>query len=231
MRDHLEFFRQFRRRFKTTGAILPSSRFLARAMTGPFKRRTQPARILEVGPGTGAVTRRIVRLMRPDDRLDLVEINEDFAELLQQRFENNRQYRPLREQCTIHIGPLQEFESDLPYDFIISGLPLNNFSPELVQEIFEACFRLLAPQGVLSYFEYMYVRSARKYVGSKPDKQRMRRLDELLAAYLERHRFRRSWVLLNIPPAWVQHLQRTQDTLAPSHEPRASGSGAVSRGA
>src|SRR3712207_2100544 len=60
VRDHLEFLRQFRRQFETTGAVAPSSRFLAAAMTGPLSRRTKPARILEVGPGTGAVTRKIV---------------------------------------------------------------------------------------------------------------------------------------------------------------------------
>ncbi len=69
MRDHLTFFREFRQRFKTTGAIAPSSRFLASAMTGPMKkvlRRADapPQRILEIGPGTGAVTRSIVKLLR-----------------------------------------------------------------------------------------------------------------------------------------------------------------------
>lgn len=208
MRDHLEFFRQFRQRFKTTGAIMPSSRFLARAMTGPMLRRDRPVRVLEVGPGTGAVTRRIVRLLQPDDRFDLVEINETFAELLNRRFESDRHYRRASGQSQVHVCPLQEFAADEPYDFIISGLPLNNFPTELVEEIFDAYFRLLAPEGVLSYFEYMYVRSMRKRVGAKPGRDHMRELDEILGGYLRQHRFRRSWVFLNVPPAWVQHLRR-----------------------
>src|SRR5437870_2641258 len=76
--DHLEFFRQYRRRFQTTGAVAPSSRFLARALAKPFEQHARPCRVLEIGPGTGAVTRRIVRLLKPDDRLDLVELNENF---------------------------------------------------------------------------------------------------------------------------------------------------------
>ena len=40
---------------QTTGAILPSSRGLARAMTRPMRQAKGPRRILEVGPGTGAV--------------------------------------------------------------------------------------------------------------------------------------------------------------------------------
>ena len=63
--DHLAFFKQFRETFTTTGAVAPSSRFLARAMTAPLARRDGPVRVLEIGPGTGAVTGKIVRLLRP----------------------------------------------------------------------------------------------------------------------------------------------------------------------
>jgi phosphatidylethanolamine/phosphatidyl-N-methylethanolamine N-methyltransferase len=211
VRDHLEFFRQFRQRFDTTGSVMPSSRFLARAMTGPFQSRRRPARILEVGPGTGAVTQRIVRLMQPGDRLDLVEINETFADLLQRRFRSDAAYRRVAPQSRIHVGPLQEFEGDGPYDYIVSGLPLNNFSIELVHDIFDSYLRLLAPDGVLSYFEYMAVRPIRKVVGSKTGRRHIRELDEVLTDYLDKYRFRRSWVFCNFPPAWVQHLRHSEE--------------------
>ena len=42
--EHLAFLKQFRERFESTGAVAPSSRFLARAMTRPFGRRSRPAR-------------------------------------------------------------------------------------------------------------------------------------------------------------------------------------------
>ena len=212
MRDHLEFFRQFRKRFKTTGSLMPSSRFLARAMTGPMKHQHKPVRILEVGPGTGAVTQRIVRLMKPEDRLDLVEINETFADLLKRRFESDAAYRRVASQSQIHVCPLQEFGGEEPYDFIISGLPLNNFPIDLVREIFAAYFRLLSAEGVLSYFEYMYVRPIRKVVSKQTGRKHMRELDRVLNEYLVEYRFQRSWVFCNFPPAWVQHLR-------PKHEP------------
>jgi phosphatidylethanolamine/phosphatidyl-N-methylethanolamine N-methyltransferase len=63
--EHLEFFRQYRHRFQTTGAVAPSSRFLARALARPLQQHAGPCRVLEVGPGTGAVTRRIARLLKP----------------------------------------------------------------------------------------------------------------------------------------------------------------------
>jgi phosphatidylethanolamine/phosphatidyl-N-methylethanolamine N-methyltransferase len=207
LRDHIEFLRQYRQRFTTTGSIAPSSRFLARAMTGPLCERAGPRRILEIGPGTGAVTRRIVRLMRPEDRLDLVELNETFAGIVRRRFETDRHYQRVAECAELHVCPIQEFQSDGAYDVIISGLPINNFSMAMVRDVFEAYFRLLAPGGVLSYFEYMYMRPARKLVSGRATKERLNQLDGFLGPLLEKHRLRTSWVFVNLPPAWVQHLR------------------------
>ncbi|MEX1095149.1 MAG: methyltransferase domain-containing protein [Planctomycetales bacterium] len=208
MRDYVEFFRQFRERFQTTGAVTPSSRFLAGALTGPLRKRDRPARILEVGPGTGAVTRRIVRALGPEDRLDLVEINRRFAAMLRHRFRTEPSFRDKADRVRIHCCPLEEFQAEAPYDFIVSGLPLNNFEPELVRTIFDSFFRLLAPDGTLSYFEYMCVRPIRRRISNGTERSRIAELDSLLGDYLARHRFRRSWVFANFPPAWVQHLRQ-----------------------
>ncbi len=207
LKDHWEFWRQFRQQFETTGAIAPSSRFLARAMTGPMARRDRPGRILEIGPGTGAVTQRIVRLLRPEDRFDLVELNETFAGLLRDRFEHDNNYRAVADRSAVHVCPIQDFAATEPYDVIISGLPLNNFPAELVRSIFETYFKLLAPSGTLSYFEYMYVRPMRKLVANPAEKARLTDLDRIANDYLSKYRIRRSWVFVNLPPAWVQHLR------------------------
>lgn len=208
--ERLAFYRQFRRNFETTGAITPSSRFLANAVTRPLRRRNGPARILEAGPGTGVVTKRILELMRPGDQLDIVELNPEFAAILQQRFEQEPLFRERAAQCRLHVCALQEFQTEQPYDFLISGLPLNNFSPALVAEIFEVFFRLMAPGGVLSYFEYMGVRQIKKLVSNRHEKNRLKELDKVAGRYLARHRFRRDWVFANVLPAWVQHLQQAE---------------------
>ncbi len=208
LKEHWEFWRQFRQQFETTGAIAPSSRFLARAMTGPMARRNGPGRILEVGPGTGAITERIVHLLHPADCFDLVELNETFANLLRDRFLNDPKYRVAADRSQVHVCPIQEFAATEPYDIIISGLPLNNFPADLVQSIFETYFNLLAPGGTLSYFEYMYVRPLRKLVGNSDEKTRLNELDRIAGDYLTKHRFDRSWVFVNVPPAWVQHLRK-----------------------
>lgn len=208
MKHYLEFFRQFRQRYRTTGAIAPSSRFLAKAMTWPMRQSTTPRRILEVGPGTGPVTSVLIRYLQPGDRLDLVEINDVFADMLRKRFETDESWKRVASQCEVHQQPLQEFSSDQPYQYVISGLPMNNFEPELVSELLKTMFDLMCDGAVLSYFEYIYIRSIKCLVTRGDDKTRIRGIDRVVAEWQEKYRFERNWVFANLPPAWVQHLRK-----------------------
>jgi phosphatidylethanolamine/phosphatidyl-N-methylethanolamine N-methyltransferase len=208
LRDHREFLRQFRTQFETTGAIAPSSRRLARAMTRFVGSKSGPARILEVGPGTGAVTRQIVTLLEADDCLDLVELNQAFATHLEQRFLREPRFKEAADRAKIHVCGIESYQAEKPYDYIVSGLPFNNFSPAFVGRVLDAFFAFLAPGGVLSFFEYMYVRPVRGMVSRGAERTRIKDLDRIINGRLKQHGFRRDWVFLNIPPAWVQHLRK-----------------------
>jgi len=208
--DQIAFFREFRSRFETTGSILPSSRFLARAMTGPLREhpRAAPLRILEIGPGTGAVTGTILGQLRPEDRFDLVEINENFVALLRQRFESDPAWKKVSHQSTLHCCPLQEFPKTGQYDVIISGLPFNNFPMPLVESLVGASWDLLTPGGTYSFFEYMFVRPIRCKVSNRADRERLSAIEAFMQSRFRESRFRRNWVFANVPPAWVQHLRK-----------------------
>ncbi len=164
--------------------------------------------MLEIGPGTGALTNTIVRHLQDGDRFDLVELNESFADHLRKRFATERVWNRVAAFSEVHIQPLQEFQSEAPYDFVISGLPLNNFPVDLVRDIFEHYFRHLAPDGVLSYFEYQFVRTLRTRIGSATERARMQAIEDIMSAHCREHRIRRDWVFANLPPAWAQHLKR-----------------------
>ena len=159
-----EFYQEFRRAYRDTGSILPSSRGLARALTSPFRRRGGSARVLEVGPGTGAVTAEILRHLLPDDHLDIVEINGHFVDVVRRRFAEEPLFRARKEQTRLIHAPLQEVPGEGVYDYMISGLPLNNFPLALVRDIFRAYRRLLRPAGILSYFEYLAIRDVQTAV-------------------------------------------------------------------
>lgn len=208
LRNQMVFLSQFGRQFETTGSIIASSSFLAKSITRFLAERSdQPVRVLECGPGTGAFTDQIVRNLRPGDTFDLVELNEQFVDVLNQRFSSEAAWKAVRELSTIHEIPLQDFETEGNYDFVISGLPLINFPPRLVAEIMEVYFRLLRPGGMLSYFEYMYIRPIRRTVTVGAGGRRVREINDIVESYIGRYRVARDSVFLNTPPAWAQHLQ------------------------
>ena len=209
--DYRIFFREFRQTFQTTGAVLPSGRFLARSLTSFVAAPGQSRRVLEVGPGTGAVTREIVRVLGPADQFDLVELNDRFVERLRQRFIEEPDFQQVADRSRVLHQGVETLPADQPYDLIVSGLPLNNFSVELVQTILTSLRRLLKPGGTLSFFEYIAIRHAKGIVSPKQDRERLRGITQALNELLVPHEIRRDWIWLNVPPAWVHHVRIPAD--------------------
>jgi len=210
--EYVTFLSEYRRTFVTTGAIAPSSRRLARALARPLSRHDVPARILEVGPGTGAVTREIVRHVGPEDRLDIVELNDRFVELMRGRFASEPDFQKVADQTEIFHMPVQDLPAEEPYDYIISGLPLNNFPPDLVSSILHRLMRLLRPGGTLSFFEYLAIRRVKTVVSSKNERQRLARVGRIVGNYLREYEREHDIVFLNIPPAVAHHLRNGDPT-------------------
>ena len=201
------FFREFRQTFHTTGAVLPSGRALSWRLARFVRETEGPKRILEVGPGTGAVTRWIVDAMGPDDRLDLVELNDRFVDVLRERFETDPSFRRVAEQTTIHHCPVQDLDGNGEYDTMISGLPLNNFSVELVESILEVLARLAREGATLSFFEYIAIRKMKAAVSGREEHERLKGIEALLGKLLEEKEIARDGVWVNVPPAWVHHVR------------------------
>ncbi len=129
------FFREFLRNFHTTGAVMPSGPRLCKALARYVGQGDGAKQVLEVGPGTGVVTRRIVHRLGADDRLDLVEINPGFVKRLLYDLEHDPLLKPAARRIAVHQIPIEELGRERRYDVIVSGLPLNNFPAELVKNI------------------------------------------------------------------------------------------------
>ena len=200
-----KFLQETRRQFPRTGAVLPSSRFLARALVSEVRQPRGPARLLEVGPGTGAVTAQIVRHMLPWDRLDAVEINLRFIHVLQRRLDT--EWHARRDQVQLIHSPVEDLPGEAIYDYIVSGLPLNSFPVALVREVFEAYSRLLKPGGTLSYFEYVFVRELKHPFVDRRERRRLYRVGRIVSRYINSYQIRRQRILVNVPPAIVRHLR------------------------
>jgi phospholipid N-methyltransferase len=224
--DYRVFWREFREQYHTTGALLPSGRALSRALAR-FVREGDAAlpntskngaparvenasvgrRILEVGPGTGAVTGQIIKGMRPTDRLDLVERNDQFVAQLRSRLAEDPTFAAVTDRITLHHASVEDLREDQPYDLIVSGLPLNNFAVETVDGILNKLRRLLAPGGTLSFFEYVAVRKAKSAISSKAERERLRGIGSIFDEMLSKDEVRRDLVLANVTPAWVHHVR------------------------
>lgn len=83
--DEARFLKSWIEKPLQTGAVMPSGRFLARAMAQPVDPRPEGP-VVELGPGTGPVTDALIRRGIATERLVLVEYNPDFCDMLRQRY-------------------------------------------------------------------------------------------------------------------------------------------------
>jgi phosphatidylserine decarboxylase len=207
IQEKIYFLRQLQTSFTSIGALIPTSRYAARMMVSECARRAGPRTILEVGPGTGSITAEIVRTMRPGDRLTLVELNEEFVAYLRERFEREPDFRRVRDQLTILHMDVTQLDQPERFDYIISAVPFNNLPPELVEAILARFREMLAPDGVLTYIEYAYLRALKQRLLSGGEGEQFGAVNRVLDGYIERHQFRRDFEPRNVPPAWARHLR------------------------
>src|ERR1700730_7294049 len=83
--DEVRFIRSWMEKPLATGAVMPSGRPLARAMAHCVS-ADLPGPVVELGPGTGAVTAALIEQGIAPSRLMLVEFNPTFCRLLRSRY-------------------------------------------------------------------------------------------------------------------------------------------------
>ena len=148
---HIEFFRGFLRNPKEVGSVIPSSRFLIRRVLQCG--RVQQARtVVELGPGTGVLTREILRSMPVDGRLIGVEISSDFAAILEAEFPDPR-LRVFRGSATELERALDENGAGKA-DLVVSGIPFSNMGSGDGRLTLEAAKRVLAPGGRFVAYQF-----------------------------------------------------------------------------
>ena len=205
--DYQTFLTQFLRNYNTTGSVIPSGRALGTALCRHVGYGSVPQRVLEAGPGTGAVTGCIIERLRRDDQLWMVELNPTFAAHLRTAFKEKPAFREAASRCHLIEGSLQQLGHEGQFDLVISGLPLNNFSKDDVRDILQAYGKLLRPGGVLSFFQYMLVRPAKMFVSAGRERERLKGVGDAIEGMLGEREFAREWVWVNVPPAWVHHIR------------------------
>jgi phosphatidylethanolamine/phosphatidyl-N-methylethanolamine N-methyltransferase len=148
-RDEVRFLKMLIESPKLTGAVSPSGRFLARAMARAVG-SVGDGLVVELGPGTGPVTRALIEEGVPAEQLVLVEYEAAFCRLLRERFPH---VRVLQGDAYALRRTLAEI-SGQPIRAIVSSLPLLNQPAARRVSLIEDAFTLMAPDGVFVQFTY-----------------------------------------------------------------------------
>ena len=140
----LQFIKGFLRDPMGVGSVWPSSRFLAQRVVDAGA--VDSARVVvELGPGTGAVTRELLAHLPADGRLLALEIDADFVELLEREISDPR--------LTVHLGPSTEIPSVIAsagvdqVDLVVSGIPFSTLDRPTAHRTIESVKACLAPGG------------------------------------------------------------------------------------
>ena len=147
--DETHFLRTLLENPRLTGAVAPSSPYLARAMAravGTGRRGL----VVELGPGTGPVTKALIDHGIAREQLVLVEYDKGFCRLLKDRF---APARVVQGDAYDLPRTLAEF-SGRPIAAIVSSLPLLNQPAALRTKLIGDAFALMGPAGVFVQFTY-----------------------------------------------------------------------------
>nr|WP_281351333.1 methyltransferase domain-containing protein [Sneathiella litorea] len=130
------------------GAVFPSGQSLARAMATAAN--PSGKRILEIGPGTGAITEALLAEGASREQLCLLERDDKLAAYLTGKFPDIRVVNGDARAIATSIQP----NADATFDIVISSLPLLNLKAVDKITILEQIFAMLGHQGLLIQYTY-----------------------------------------------------------------------------
>ncbi len=150
--DEVRFLRSWIEKPLHVGAVMPSGKLLARTMA-QYVDIESAGPVIELGPGTGAITNALIERGVDQKRLVLVEYNPSFCALLRDRYP----------QAKVVQGDAYTLRETLwnvlsaPADAVVSGLPLVT-KPILTRvRLVRDAFAALAPGAPFVQFTYSVV--------------------------------------------------------------------------
>ena len=146
--DKLIFLYKFINSPQSIGSITPSSTFLAKVMIKPIDWENARS-IVELGAGTGVITRYIQQLKHPHCKGIIFEKDKEMAKRLMKCYQG-LYYRSRAEDLYLVLQQLDLCEVDC----ILSGLPLANFPQSLRDRILHEVLLSLKPGGLFIQFQY-----------------------------------------------------------------------------
>ena len=174
------FLKEFLNKNNQVGAIAPSSKYLTKKMMGNLV-LSEANVVIELGPGTGVFTKKLLELIGPKTKLLVIEINTSFYNSLKQQLNDPRLtlINGSATDISLYLKQLKLPDADV----IISSLPLAVLPSFLRNRI------VLSASGALS--------RKGKYVQFQYTLQSQKMLEKVFSSVKIKS------CLLNIPPAFV----------------------------
>ncbi|TAJ32806.1 MAG: hypothetical protein EPO67_09865 [Reyranella sp.] len=184
------FLKRWLRNPLSMGAVVPSGRLLAEAMarTTLGEMTGRDGHVIELGAGTGEVTKALLAAGIPADRLALVEREAELASFLRRHFPGPR----IAEGDAARLPRLLDQHGIKSVAAVVSSLPLLSLPTEIVNGIVHSVFEVLPRGAALVQFTYG---------PSPPVPKSLREGLRLVGA-----RGKRIW--RNVPPAVVWTFRR-----------------------
>jgi phosphatidylethanolamine/phosphatidyl-N-methylethanolamine N-methyltransferase len=146
------FLKRWLRRPFAVGAVVPSGRLLAEAMarTTFAEMKGREGHVIELGAGTGEVTKALLAAGIPADRLALVERDPELASFLRRHFAGPR----IVEGDAGRLPKILAEQGIGSVSVVVSSLPLLSLPADVVRGIVEGVFDALPRGGALVQFTY-----------------------------------------------------------------------------
>lgn len=179
--EEIRFFKGMMQGPKTVGAIAPTSSITARRMASVVNPHSSLP-VLELGPGTGVITKAILARGVKPENLVSIEYSEDFYDHLVQTFPGVNFIHGDAFDLQKTLGP----RADQMFDSVVSAVPLLNFPMAERIRMLEALLDRLPPGRPVVQISY----GAVSPIIAKPDSYHIQHFD---------------FVMRNIPPAqlWI----------------------------
>ena len=146
------FLKRWLRRPFAIGAVVPSGRLLAEAVarTTLAALEGRPGHVVELGAGTGQVTKALLAAGIEPQRLTLIERDGELATFLRRHFPGLR----IIEGDAVRLLRLLADNGIAPVAAVVSSLPLLSLPAEIVKGIVEGVFEALPRGAALVQFTY-----------------------------------------------------------------------------
>lgn len=179
--DEIRFFRGMMQGPKTVGSIVPTSSITAKRMASVVNINSGLP-VLELGPGTGAITKAILGRGVQPENLVAIEYSTDFYEHLQRAYPGVHFINGDAFDLQATLGSF----SGLTFDSVVSGIPLLNFPMAKRISLLESLLDRLPAGRPMMQISY----GAISPIAANPDRYHIQHYD---------------FVMRNIPPAqlWI----------------------------